>query len=681
MLYLLYSHMRYSMQKGVHSMKNAYPHLLSPIKVGKFILKNRMQSSNSLPHFSQGPEEYPAEATMAHFIGRARTGAAFVTLGGFDDNIDNPPLPDTLDVSHFPDFDMHNPKCQNYIVEMIEAMHYTGSIVSGSLFSANKKFRYVNDKGEVEIVDANPPIDLGLGATSMAYQFVGDEVSADTLKKVAKSYAQQAAFYKRLGFDAVTIHMSYRAQLPGQLLSPLSNTRTDEFGGNFENRCRFPLLMLSEIKEAVGNDMLIEIQFSAEEPEGGYTIEEGIEFLKKAQQYVDIVQVRSAEGDPNHPIPFELNPTPFLELAGKIKAANLDFLVSNVGGYFDPDIADKAIAEGKLDLVAMARAWISNPNYGDLLYAGRKDDIVPCLRCNKCHGRGKNDIMTTCCSVNPKFGFEMVDRYLVTPAETSKTVAIIGGGPGGMRTAIYLSERGHKVTIYEAESELGGAIRHADYVPFKWTLRDYKNYLIHQVHKKGIKVVLNTKATPEMVEDRYDVVIAAVGAQPIIPRIPGADGKNVTVATDAIMHRKKIGHNVVVIGGGEVGVETGMFLAQNGHEVTVVEMRDELAADTTVMHYRSMFSAAWEAIPSFHYVLNATAKEITENHVTYTDKEGVDHDLPADSVILSVGMRSKSDEALSFYGTNPGFYMVGDCRKPGTIQTTNRSAYVTASNI
>ena len=662
-------------------MKNPYPHLLSPLKVGKFILKNRMQSSNSLPHFSQGPEEYPAEATMAHFIGRARTGAAFVTFAGMDDNIENPPLPDTLDVSHFPDFDIHNPKCQNYLVEMIEAMHYTGSLVSGSLFSANKKYRYTNEEGVEEIIDANPPIDLGLGATSMMYQFVGDEIPAENLYKIAKSYGQRAAFYKRLGFDAVTIHMSYRAQLPGQLLSPLSNRRTDEFGGSFEGRCRFPLLMLEEVKKAVGNDMLIEIQFSAEEPEGGYTIEEGIEFLKLAQKYVDIVQVRSAEGDPNHPIPFELNPTPFLELAGKIKAAGLDFLVSNVGGYFDPDIADKAIAEGKLDLVAMARAWISNPNYGELLYAGRKDDIVPCLRCNKCHGRGKNDIMTTCCSVNPKFGFEMVDRYVVTPPEDSKTIAIIGGGPGGMRTALYLADRGHKVTIYEKEAELGGAIKHADYIPFKWTLRDYKNYLIHQVHKKGIKVVLNTAATPEMVEDRYDVVIAAVGAQPIVPRIPGADGANVTVATDAIMNKEKIGKNVVVIGGGEVGVETGMFLAQNGHEVTVVEMRDELAADTTVMHYRSMFSAAWEAIPTFHYVLNATAKEITADHVTYTDKGGVDHDLPADSVVLSVGMRSKSDEALSFYGTNPGFYMVGDCRKPGTIQTTNRSAYVTANNI
>ena len=661
-------------------MTNAYPHLLSPIKVGKFVLKNRMQSSNSLPHFSQGPETYPAEATIAHFVGRARTGAAFITFAGMDDNVENPPLPDTLDVSHFPDFDIHDAKCQNYLVEMIEAIHYTGSLVSGSLFSANKKFRYTNEKGELEIINANAP-SMGGATAAMSHQFVGDEISAENLVKIAKSYGQRAAFYKRLGFDAVTIHMSYRAQLPGQLLSPLSNTRTDEFGGSFEGRCKFPLLMLSEIKKAVGNDMLIEIQFSAEEPEGGYTVEEGIEFLKLAEPYLDIVQVRSAEGDPNHPIPFELNPTPFLELAGRIKAAGLNFLVSNVGGYFYPEMAEKAIAEGKLDLVAMARAWISNPTYGEMLYEDRADDIVPCLRCNKCHGRGKNDIMTTVCSVNPKFGFEVVDRHVVTEPKSSKNIAIIGGGPGGMRTALYLTERGHKVTIFEKEAELGGAIRHSDYIPFKWTLKDYKDFLIRQVYKKGVKVVLNTKVTPDMVEDRYDAVIAAVGAEPVVPGIPGAKGENVTVATDAIMNIDKIGKNVVVIGGGEVGTETGMFLAQNGRNVTVIEMRDELAADTTVMHYRSMFVEAWEKIPTFHYVLNATAKEITAEGVTYTDLEGTDHFIPADSVVMSVGMRSKVDEALSFYGTNPGFYMVGDCKKPGTIQTTNRSAYVIANNI
>lgn len=660
-------------------MKNAYPHLLEPIKIGKFVLKNRMQSSNSLPHFSQGPEKYPAEATIAHFVGRARTGAAFVTFAGMEDTYNMPALPDTLDMSHFPEFDMRDAKCQNYMVEMIEAMHYTGSLVSGSLFSANRTYRYENENGEIEAVDANPggPVtdSSGMGGS------IGDNVPAENLYKIAKSYGQRTALYKRLGFDAVTVHMSYRAQVPGQLLSPLTNFRTDEFGGSFENRARFPLLMLEEIRKAAGNDMLIEIQFSAEEPEGGYTLEEGIEFLKLAQKYVDIVQVRSAEGDPNHPIPFELNPTPFLDVTAKIKAAGLDFVVSNVGGWFDPDRAEAAIAEGKLDMVAMARAWISNPNYGEMLYDGRKEDLVPCLRCNKCHGRGKNDIMTTTCSVNPKFGFEMVDRYVVSAPKTSKKVAIIGGGPCGMRTALYLKERGHQVTIFEAEDKLGGAIKHADYVPFKWTLRDYKDYLIRQVEKQGIEVILNTRATPEMVEDKYDAVIAAVGAQPVIPPIPGADGANVTVATDAIMHSEKIGQQVVIIGGGEVGVETGMFLAQQGKDVTVIEMRDELAADTTFMHYRSMFQAAWEAIPTFHYVLNATAKEIAADHVTYTDQNGTDHDLPAQSVILSVGMRSKTDEALSFYGTNPGFYMVGDCKKPGTIQTTNRSAYVTANNI
>ena len=659
-------------------MKPAYPNLFQPLKIGRFVLKNRMQSSNSMPHFSQGPEPYPADPTIAHYVGRARTGAAFVTFAGVEDNYEMPPLPDSLDISHFPGFDMRNAQCQNYMTEMVEAMHAVGSLVSGSLFSANRVYRYENEKGEVEAVSASSLVASDSSGMSGS---IGNDIPAENLYKIAKSYGQRTALYKRLGFDAVTVHMSYRAQVPGQLLSPLTNLRTDEFGGNFAGRVKFPLLMLEEIKKVAGNDMLVEIQFSAEEVEGGYTFDEGIEFLKLAQPYVDIVQVRSPEGDPNHPIPFELNPTPFLELAARVKAAGLDFAVSNVGGYFDPEIADKAIAEGKVDLVAMARAWISNPNYGDLIAQGRKEDLVPCLRCNKCHGRGKRDVMTTTCSVNPKFGFEAVDRYIGVPAGRPRNVAIIGGGPGGMRTALYLQERGHHVTIYEAEDRLGGAIKHADYVPFKWTLKDYKDYLIRQVGKRGITVKLNTRATPEKLGDKYDTVIAAIGAQPIIPNIPGADGDNVTVATDAIMHSEKIGENVVIIGGGEVGVETGMFLAQNGRNVTVIEMRDELAADTTVMHYRSMFQAAWEAIPNFHFVLNATAKAITSDHVTYTDKDGADHDIPAQSVVLSVGMRSKTDEALSFYGTGRAFWMVGDCKKPGTIQTTNRSAYGVANNI
>lgn len=312
---------------------------------------------------------------------------------------------------------------------------------------------------------------------------------------------------------------------------------------------------------------------------------------------------------------------------------------------------------------------------------GRADDIVPCLRCNKCHGRGKNDRFTTTRSVNPRFGFEAVDRYIGIGPGDFKKVAVIGGGLGGMRCALYLAERGHKVTIYEAADELGGAIRHADYIPFKWTLKDYKDFLIHQVQKHGIEVCLNTRVTPDMLGDEYDTVIAAVGAEPVIPRIPGADGPNVAIATDAIMNSQEIGKTVVVIGGGEVGVETGMFLVQGGREVTVIEMRSELATDSTLLHYRSMFQAAWEATPGFSFVVNATAKEIASDHVIYVDADGVEHGIPAESVVLSVGMRAKTDEALSFYGTGRAFWMVGDYVKPGTIQTTNRSAYGVAHNV
>ena len=206
-------------------MQSPYPHLLQPIKVGKFILKNRMQSSNSMPHFSQGPEAYPADPIVNHFLNRSKNGAAFVTLCAMEDDPDSPEFPDWLDMSHFPQFDMRNAQCQNYIVELVEAMHAQNTLVSGSLFSATKKFRYQREDGSFEIVDANPRTQPeGIGATSMIFQYIGDDIPAEDLVKIAKSYGQKTAFYKRLGFDAVTIHMSYRAQVASQLLSPCPTT-------------------------------------------------------------------------------------------------------------------------------------------------------------------------------------------------------------------------------------------------------------------------------------------------------------------------------------------------------------------------------------------------------------------------------------------------------------------------
>ena len=180
-------------------MSRPYTHLTKPIKIGKFILKNRMQSSNSLPHFSQGPEKYPADAYIAHFLTRARSGAAFITLAGFDDMIEHPPFPDTLDISHFPELDLRDGQCQNYMVELVEAIHSVGSLASGSLFSANKSFYYENEQGVREVISADYDTEHGDDAThAMNCPVVDDQIPAEDLAKIAKIYAQRTALYKKL---------------------------------------------------------------------------------------------------------------------------------------------------------------------------------------------------------------------------------------------------------------------------------------------------------------------------------------------------------------------------------------------------------------------------------------------------------------------------------------------------
>ena len=657
-------------------MSSAYPLLLSPLKIGKYTLKNRLQSTSSLPHFHQGTEKYPADSIFAHFIRRARNGASIVTISGINDIFGVPPLPASLDIAHFPHFDIYDAQCQNYIMQLFDAIHYYDSIACVGLFAAASTFPYINPDGTLETVSANP------NPTEMVMESgrITDAISKETLEKIALSFAQQSLHLKKLGVDMVNLHMCYRGQIGGQFLSPLTNLRTDEFGGSIENRSRFPLMVLKAIREAVGKDFIIELQVSGEEREGGNAIEDTIKFLKLAEEYIDIVQIRSEPAE-SMSTSFCLERTPVLHMAEKIKSYGLNMLVSCICGFGDPEEAELALIEGKLDIIGMARAWIANPNYGEMVYAGRSDDIVPCLRCNKCHGRGPDDPFVSVCSVNPIFGIEHREKMLSLPPGKSKNIAVVGGGPGGMRTAIYLSDRGHKVTLFEMEAELGGLIKHADLIDFKWTMRDYKKYLINQVEKRDIKVCLNTKATPEMLKTGFDIVIAAVGSAPLNPPILGADGENVMFAVDAIMNNEQVGQKVVVIGGGEVGVETGMFLAKSGRKVTVLEMRDEIAREATLIHYRESFQKAWEAIPTLFFIVNAKATEITKDGVTYRDISGEVYTLEVDTVVISAGMTARRDEALAFYDCADRFFMVGDCRVPGTIQSVNRSAYAVSSVI
>ena len=672
-----------------------FKHLLEPLKIGNYVLKNRMCVSNSLPHFLQGNEPFPAESVITHYANKAKAGAAIVTCMGINNFSRDMIVPMEADFTHFPDFDLYNPACQNYLMQMADAIHYHGAVACMGFFVGPPSgYPLQKPDGSLEILrlsdiaNSRPLSEEEVdpfGQSDMMTRSVKAALLNTTpehMEFIADSLAQQVKILKFLDFDMVSIHLCYRGQLPTQFLSPLTNTRKDEYGGSLENRAKFPLMCLKKIREAAGRDMIVEILFSGEEPEGGYTMDEGVEFLKMAEPYVDIVQFRAGEADPNHPIPFEQEHTPFLKYAENAKKKGLKMKVACVGGFHYFDDVEAAVAEGKVDIVSAARAFISNPNYIQLMQEGRADDLVPCLRCNKCHGRGPHDPFLSVCSVNPRIGIEHRLDVLESPAQPGMRIAVIGGGPAGMKTAMDLCDRGHKVTLYEAEDHLGGAIYHADFVPFKWTLRDFKQYLIHQVEKRPIDVKLNTRATPEMVQaEGFDMVISALGASPAKPPIPGLDKPHVMVATESMIHPETVGHNVVVIGGGEVGVEAGMNLAQKDHEVTVLEMTHMLAPESTAIHYYSMFKDAWEKLPGFHSVVKATVTAVEDDRVTYLDAEGVEHAIPCDSVVISLGMRAKTDEALAFSNTADRFAIIGDCKKPATVQQAMRQAYAVAHSI
>ncbi len=664
-----------------------YKHLLSPLKVRGYVFKNRLVAANSLPHFLQGPERYPADTVIAHYENKAKS-AAVTTCMGINNFSAGLQMPMDADFSHFPDYDLYDTNCQNYLMQLADSIHFYDSVACMGIFVGPPSCYPVMkwEIGEVpphEPGEMAPPAPRHFTIEKVPGHNLPHEYTDEQLEKIITSYCEQAEILSLLDFDMVSIHMCYRGNLPGKFISPLTNKRTDEYGGSLENRMRWPLKMLKAVRERIGKNRLIEIIWSFEDEEGGYSIDDTVAFLNEAKQYIDLVQLRAKNVDDAHPTGFELQEVPFLEKAAYIKERVEGLVIGTVGGYHNPDTCDKAIAEGKADLIYAGRAYISNPNYGQLVAEGRDDDIVPCLRCNKCHGRGPNDPFVSVCSVNPCIGLEQKVARMTTPVTRQKNVAIIGGGPAAMRCACYLDDRGHKVTIFEKSDKLGGAIKHSDYVSFKWTLREYKDFLIHQMDKReNITVKLNTAVTPDdLKKENFDVIIAALGATPAVPPIKGIDSVDVHSANDAFVDPDSLGHDVVVIGGGEVGVEAAMHLEEKGHHSTVIEMRDKLAADATMIHYREMLEAAWDKHTNADALLGCPVTEVKPGEVCYTDKDGKPGSVKCDSIVVSAGMIPNKDEALAFYGIAPEFYMLGDCKKPATVQQATRQAYAIAQRI
>lgn len=667
-----------------------YEALLRPLRVGDVILKNRMMSSASTPHFLQGREAWPTEKIIGHFTNRARSGAAAVTINHL--HVDMMPMPGrAIDdpPAHFNMYELDDPTCQNYMCQLIDGVHCYGSKVIGYIMGPAGDMpggheppvpmgnRPKNEDGPRTAQDDGPPgVDVDTIDRAWMEAFIAD-------------YVQQAKDLKALGFDIVSIYACYRNQPMSRLLSPLTNHRNDEYGGSFENRARFTLELLTALRKALGKGFPIELVFSVSEPEGGYTVEDCIEFAKLCDGLVDILHLRAGEMDPQHCLGFtssEDEPEPYLDEMGRvtqaIHEAGLHMAVGVSSGMFDIANADAAVREGKADLVYMARSWISNPNYGELVYEGRDEDIVPCVRCNKCHVPSGREMFRSMCTVNPVLGLEDRLGKMYPPVTARRNVAVVGGGPAGMEFAKVAAERGHAVTLYEASNALGGMIRHADYASFKWPLRRFKDYLIGQMDKLGVDVRLNTRATKEMLlADGYDMVAVAVGAHPIAPPFPGKDLPNVFYGMTCYGQQDKLGDTVAVIGGGEIGVETALWLNELGKRTVVLEMLPELIQDAPHAHYKNMVRNFWLKQPLFESLTGVRCTAIEPDGVKYIDRDGVEKKVYSDSVLLCVGAASNTDLAESFIGAAPQMAFIGDVNTFGNVQKAVREGWSAAMNI
>jgi len=633
-----------------------YPNLFRPLKVRELTLKNRIMSApNMLFRTASGkPDDY----YIGYIEHKARGGAAIVNLGECPvcDGGCHTPGP-VMDFEFLPEWS-----------EVAAAIHEHNAIASVELTHAGQKAKPQYNKGGL----------YGPCETVNAYGARVRAMTIDDMEMVADSCAAAAEYWFLAGFDTVLLHFGH-GWLFAQFLSPMTNKRTDEFGGSLENRMRFPLMTLKRVRERVGPNKAVMLRISgSERTPGGFDAVDMAEFVSRAQEYVDLVEV-SVEGLPNF---FANTFEPWgqnVDLAETIrKSGKVHIPVFALGSILAPDQAEEIIASGKADGVSMSRALIADPYLPLKSMCAKTDDIRPCIRCLTCT-ESDNLKRHFICSVNPLISRESRLGFGddVGKAKFRKRVLIVGGGPAGMQAAITASERGHEVILCEKMDKLGGMLSFTDRDSLKHDLRRFKDYLVHQVGKSAVRVMLNTEATPELVERlKPDHVIVATGAVPIVPDIPGIE--RARHVTEIYFGPEDFGDDIVIIGGGLVGVEAGMHLKNIGKNVTVLEMQDTYAPETKMV-YRAGLVRKLEKL-GLEVITGARCVEVLGDGVKYL-KGGGEYVAKGRTILYAVGMKPNEQPYFDLYDKAPVVQHIGDCLKPGKVDGAVHSGFFAALDI
>ena len=502
-------------------------------------------------------------------------------------------------------------------------------------------------------------------------------LSVEEIHQLVADFGTAARRCKESGFDGIELHCAH-GYLLAEFLSPYVNKRTDQYGGCFDNRVRIVDEIYAAMREAVGSDFPLTVRISVNEyVEGGRTEAESYELaLHLATLGFDAIHASNGvyAAHPRNQIiapmftPHALN----MNTAEDLKHL-LDVPVILTNRINDPKMAETLLRMGKADFIGMGRGSLADPFLPQKAKEGKYDQIQYCIGCLQ--GCEFPLLVNQCatCLINPRVGREYEADY--SSSEVSKQVMVIGGGPAGLIAARTAALRGHKVTVYEAQEELGGQFRSAAYPMGKGELSTLASSLRAELEALGVRMLLNTEVTEDLIKEAApDAIVVATGAKPLVPPIKGIDGANVVTAEEALLGKVDIGTGpCVVCGGGEVGGETAHFLAERNHNVTILEMQNDILNDMmpiTKICLVEMLQAA-----NVKIFTGAKVTEIREDTVVFVDSEGREQSIPADSVVSAFGYKAYNPLEEIAKANCEEVYMIGGAIKAGNAITATREGY------